>query len=1738
MVWYFLQYSVFFGCFFILEYYWVCILFYLWNITMALWGRFSSEHLVVREDSELTSKQELAQLKDIIKNDNINFSEKKEYALFDKLDRKVDDLFDSFVMDNRGSLKKNIFSLKYRSAEEKTADLQKAFHTFLDQELKKNPAYTNQDIQNFKNILEEINTEKLKKQESVIELSSLELHVLENTILSSLSAGSDYGRRVTGNNITHWKTTTVDYWTNNFTDKYTEKEKTISESNIPEEETKDKNIVISTTQQQKEIDPIINNNTTIYRADSYVKFSKTDGDIESGTPEEKALKKILKGKENALLVVDQNNHAVRAEKKLLKNLRNAIDNIGIDNFWDSIKEVTKLYFQEWPNKDRSEETKEIAELGKLFTLAMQPGNDFPYFSRVLKLFSETFAKNPNTSFVEIYNTLNNSSSRENLWLVKENRNIFQRMFNSHNKAFNLLEKTSTHLDRKAAKELYSRSKKLDINRTIENNLRRVEESRNQWYKNEVMKGKGEEAKFISFLVEQLEPIAELDQKENHLYEVLIWSVDYLDPNQNYLNPNQISFLHLLNSFRLGMNIEQYANTKHISTKIEERSTEEERLNIFIDRISDLNKDGRIDFWDWAIRTGLQLRSYYETAIDDVGEEKVLENLVDIALTHANTKQFGNYRTILEQIKNIQNYSGDNGKIARFVRAFEDPGFITFMQKVLLESPLDPNLLLTQGKDAFKHYSEMIDELNEQDKKIIYNYIDQQLINYDVDPIIKEGIFQSLATPLIQARQQGLGMGIHVSLDQLIKGVSINIGAGIVDGSPAVLWVHLARNKNFALNNDTNIYTGTSLGLVNGFIPVASVGGWVEKWITNKNKKTLNSYSAKKIAIGPNITLIWGVIPSVGVSVGFGVDKQKGIEEQSEYIKQWITPIVEAFLKTYDQLDGTKTESIKSLSKILRKQFPNSDQETLMDAANNIYTTLVYFWLTDSDRATIQKHIKHFSSLVTEFYVTNRKNEQTFWLDRWHFSNASLGVQFLAGYYPIPTLCVKIAKYKSFYFKDTQESLQLAKQSEITGFWNEYKETNSPDDIIDNLNRSLPMDNYRISLSADKKYFIIPKALYNKQNINIKIDPSLKWYLKETDQEWTKEKSLQVPVFIALRHRQSNQGMSRVDVLNIGDIKTEHGDLNLNPGKSLPKDWIGDKEIIDPTIDLQKALTTKIDAFIKKYPEFPISKVIITGNTVTYYDKQNNPISELQDISLRKSILIDRTSGDWYKITITDSEDHIISYKGKENISRKYPPIKINSINSPFEKIITDKEIWDILVKLDNLGSSTTITDFEYFLEQGISSKNIEKTSKTLINLLNPHKNNSKVKLLIDTLFTGTQEQKMMIINHIKSIFAYESDFETHEKIVTAAKRRTWWKNVAWNSGETPSEVGLDIVFDWYKTELLKGENFDIDPTSLKNVPIFWYTAWYRAQAYNKSKNWSMTLPGYTNILKTNNNLYVKKIQNDPENPNDTPLEKTKSWFLDNFQDDIQEQLLFKKTLSSLIAKTYSKLPTKLTQSIDNLDRENTKKLLSSWENTIDIWDKKYKLKLDADRLFYLLQECANESIGFVPKSIEIEEIIPTPVEEKLSITPPKIGLRINTTGTINRANAAQKIERGINLTFVKQKPKDEDTTVEVEPDDPVEIEVNPENRSSFTNNGDGTYTYTNENGVTMLFRPDDPTAFADFLSGTTENTAIFTGMEAPTTGETSNERIVGNGDYTSQSNSSLSGGIEFNSKDKRIPKKK
>lgn len=1686
----------------------------------------ANEYFSPRETGK--TKDELNWLKKLIGDkdkkqsvDNINFDEKfKDKGLNDKvfdkiktLDKTTDNLFDAYMIEKQNIIK-DILGWQ-GSTEEKRDAIKMLFKWFLSdiQDPEKIKNYKNNEdlsdkITSFNTIFESFKEEIGAETKTVIALSQLELNYLKDEILS-LEKDDILNSETTINN--QWNTGWYWYYHGAWV-------KHASESDVEENETKisriknkrnnkDKGIkndfdVVDKKSNDKTYAPI--NDVILYRGESYLDIDEDDWDLPENTPEKRALKKLLNGKEPSLLLVDQNFKPTGSEKKLLKELRGTINAIWLDSFGDAIKEVKKIYFQQGSDADRTGEEENIAKLGVLFTAAMEPSNDYPYFSRVIKLFSEEFIKNPNTTFVEIYNTLNNSKSKKELWLAKENRNMFQRALNTHGKAFDILEQTNGSLDKQAAKELSKRNKKLNINKVIENNMKRVEESRSEWYEDEVMKGRGEEAEFIAFLVEQLEPVSFSDGKKNHLYEVLLGETELTLPSQE-------AFLHLLNATRLGTNIEQYANATNTYKEAKEVTTLEGKQEKFVNMLTDLDRNGRVDFGDGAVRTWLQLRSYYNTAIDEVGEENVISNLIDVAISHANTKNFKNYTKILETIKWQPDYTT---KLDRFIDEFRDPGFVKFLQTVLLESPLDTDLLLTQGNNAFKHYTEMIDWLKEQDKKLIYNYINEQLKDYDVDPIIKEGLFQAIATPLIQAKQQWLGAGVRISLDNLLQGLSLNVGTWFVGDTPTLLGIHLARNKNFNLDKDTSIYTGTSLGLVNGFIPVASIGGGVEKWITNKNKKTLDAASAKKVAIGPNLTLIGWIVPAIWVTAGFGVDKMKGIEDQSEYIRDWVKPIVQEFLKNYNQLDWTKEDSIKMFKKILQKQFGNSDPETIEKAANNMYTALTYFGFTDSDRKSIQENIWLFSSLVADFYVTNRTNEQILGLNRWHFSNASLWVQFLAWYYPIPTVCIQIAKYKNLYFKDTKESIQRNTVAETTWFWNEFKNIENYQGSVDYLNKALPIDKvekiinnetvfvnkYNISLSADGKYFIIPKALYQKQNININIDPALKEYLKEITQEGTNEKSIQIPVSIAIRHMQRKQGVDNIHILNIGDVKTEKEDLQLKIGKTLPKEWLWDKELADYTLDIQKSLNDKITALKNKYSLFPIEKVVVQNNKVTYYDKNNIAIADLTDIPLRKTVTIDGSVSPYTKV-ISDAinGEHMLIYKEQANIVSKYEIKTINRLTTSFEQAVTN--IKSELKKLDNPKDM----DFENFLASGISSRNIDQTAISLIKLLEKIPNytiNADITTLKTKLFSWTSLEKTQIVNHVKSIFAdnYDGKFNNHSDVKGVL---TWRgdrrKTISGPSSKVPTEIGIDDL----RKQFIENNNytpFDI-PT---DAPIFWYTARYRNGANQEAKNRSMTLPGYTNVLKTNK-TYMSKIDENDTRPRD--------WFLSNFEKDIQEQQIFKNTLNAML-KTNTTLPQNL---FDKLNRTKIKSLFDYTldnksnkipnEVTIDINNKIYTIKLNVDRTFYLLKECANESIGFVPENIEITEKNTKPIEEKISVMPPMVGLRTNTTGTLNRANMAQKATREVNFTFVKQKPKEDKTTTEVVEEKDVTIEVQPEDQ--FVDNGDGSYTRIDGAGNQTIFIPDDLTAFQEFLNGTTTNN-IFTWSELPVGDGTENERIQGN----------------------------
>ncbi|HCY21453.1 TPA: hypothetical protein DIC40_06495 [Patescibacteria group bacterium] len=151
---------------------------------------------------------------------------------------------------------------------------------------------------------------------------------------------------------------------------------------------------------------------------------------------------------------------------------------------------------------------------------------------------------------------------------------------------------------------------------------------------------------------------------------------------------------------------------------------------------------------------------------------------------------------------------------------------------------------------------------------------------------------------------------------------------------------------------------------------------------------------------------------------------------------------------------------------------------------------------------------------------------------------------------------------------------------------------------------------------------------------------------------------------------------------------------------------------DQTLDIQKSLNNKITTLKNKYSLFPIEKVVVQNNKITYYDKNNIAIADLTDIPLRTTVTIDGSVSPYTK-TLSDATngEHTLIYKEQANIVSKYEIKAVNRLTTSFEQSITN--IKSELKKLDNPKDM----DFENFLASGISSRNIDQTAISLIKLL-------------------------------------------------------------------------------------------------------------------------------------------------------------------------------------------------------------------------------------------------------------------------------------------------------------------------------------------------------------------------------------------------------------------------------------
>ena len=160
----------------------------------------------------------------------------------------------------------------------------------------------------------------------------------------------------------------------------------------------------------------------------------------------------------------------------------------------------------------------------------------------------------------------------------------------------------------------------------------------------------------------------------------------------------------------------------------------------------------------------------------------------------------------------------------------------------------------------------------------------------------------------------------------------------------------------------------------------------------------------------------GLIPSWGVSVGIDKDKIGGIEKQYDHIKKEITPIIEKLL-TKDK-DGNYPD----ITATLKTLFNTSSDAEIKKAAENLTSVIERTKAEDLDP-------KEAAQLIGQRYAESWKNNAVQGLPKgWRFTGASLGVQFLAGFFPIATLSATLTKYKNLSHSDSPESRARLQQS--------------------------------------------------------------------------------------------------------------------------------------------------------------------------------------------------------------------------------------------------------------------------------------------------------------------------------------------------------------------------------------------------------------------------------------------------------------------------------------------------------------------------------------------------------------------------------------------------------------------------------------------------------------------------------------------------------------------------------------
>ena len=846
-----------------------------------------------------------------------------------------------------------------------------------------------------------------------------------------------------------------------------------------------------------------------------------------------------------------------------------------------------------------------------------------------------------------------------------------------------------------------------------------------------------------------------------------------------------------------------------------------------------------------------------------------------------------------------------------------------VQSALMDTPENAVDIMRYREKALKNTLEA-QKLTPEELKQISDKINTDPATRELSQQARDTLMANLSSyllskmrePGVNANVNGLGVGVNVPLNQILKGLSFTLGTGAsLEGQPFA-WISVAWNTEVAKWDTGNVSAGINAGTTLGVIPIYGFRAGVKQDLNaQKVLGNIDPTSLKSLSVGGNVTML-GAIPSWGVSAGIDKDKIGGIEKQYNNIKKEITPIIEKLL-TKDK-DGNYPD----ITATLKTLFNTSSDAEIKKAAENLTSVIERTKAENLDP-------KEAAQLIGQRYAESWKNNAVQGLPKgWRFTGASLGVQFLAGFFPVATLSTTLTKYKNLSHSDSPESRARLQQSIERGWGDVMKERLSESDFVNIKNQ---LEAINVLNSNDKLIMnnnwdlVFSHSLLNKTGLNVKINKNLEGYIK------SENGNLIIPAGVSYRFLTSARTNGSFSELDIGYERWSDKLTSLRAGNL--ESFVGEKDYgLDQHIEGLKTLLKS----------FNLADVKIEGWKL--FKKE----AEIWDLTKDSGLAIDK---DW-NIKITEEKGKIT----KES----QPSLTVNDkLNKQVGDLFNEKII-DSLTKLTK--QKDPFTHFRGFLEHAKAMKEEYVTAaESLKQMLWENYPNITDAIAIENKNFKNPQLATQVMDRLKAIFATipREQKDSRDEVVNLAKQRK--KEYANHHG------GLSVLEDFSKEKLnidyvKLAEDLPEKPTPALKKNLIGFTAFYKRKA-GAARGMSMTAYGQTNVLS------------DTFPVEDAYKDKAKDWLLKNLNKQ-KEQL---KTIARSIG-TFSNATTGV-DTIDEYDEngqvikikvlslDSITKLLK-WES-VDLW--REKIILNTEIVKYFLAECANESIGIQINSITIED---------------------------------------------------------------------------------------------------------------------------------------------------------------------